>query len=84
MTESKIRQSCDRGSPSQKSLLGTLAVILGGDAVIGLMTLLKSKPEPEALAVPLSAKVETVTVVPEARRVRVSSQGTVSPLHQSS
>lgn len=65
-----------------KSAVGVLGIVIGVGALIVAMSALKPKPAPQEDEKVIAPKVKTITVSPRTLNITVSSQGSVTPVHQ--
>lgn len=77
-----VNQQVDSKRHRRKSIFGVLAVTGGTVIIIIASATMKSKPEPkqaEELAVP---SVQSLTVIPQTRNIRINSQGSVTAVRE--
>ncbi|VUD41634.1 Efflux pump periplasmic linker BepF [Thalassocella blandensis] len=82
MTHTDSNYQNSTRSHRTKAVLYSLAVIGGVTLVIVSMGMLKPKPEAKVVEEEALAKVETMLVAPQIKKVNVTSQGSVTALHK--
>lgn len=82
MTNSEMTKSNRTLSHRTRAVLYSFAVMGGVSLIIVLMAVLKPKPEEKPAEEEVLAKVATISVSPEVRKINVTSQGSVTALHQ--